>query len=304
MSLAHEALSWLAAALPDLAPPKPELPKGFSFDPGGFLIDESGKQAPLDLKDKALLAPDGRIYNPESGFTYGSDMEILDKSGTIVGPDRLLGLAPDQNGDKIRDVVHHSDGKWLFNGRKAEGFDVYVNTQAEGVQPPRPVEDGGGFRGTVTLVTTLATGLVLGALLCWYALRDRMLPAARDGRPDAAEAERAWRAQRPERAAAERERTLLVRALIDLADRLQEHNPGLWRMVNRQLERVGVTVYTPDGERFDPYRHKSLTFRKTDVPEHNETIASTELVGYLDRGAVLREPEVVVYRMLDDDRVR
>ena len=52
----------------------------------------------------------------------------------------------------------------------------------------------------------------------------------------------------------------------------------------------------PDGERFDPAIHEAGGVEATDDDTLVGTIAETELAGFADRGRLVREPIVVVYR--------
>jgi molecular chaperone GrpE len=61
------------------------------------------------------------------------------------------------------------------------------------------------------------------------------------------------------------------------------------------FEPLGITVLRPDGERFDPTMHEAGGVEPTDDDALPGTIAETELVGFADRGRLVREP-VVVYR--------
>ncbi len=88
------------------------------------------------------------------------------------------------------------------------------------------------------------------------------------------------------------------RALIDLLiyawDRAK--STGVVERLAAGLEPLGITVLRPDGERFDPARHEAGGVEPTDDDTLVDTIAETEVVGFADRGTVLREPVVVVYR--------
>lgn len=88
------------------------------------------------------------------------------------------------------------------------------------------------------------------------------------------------------------------RALIDLIvyayDRAR--SPGVVERLTEGLAAVGVTVQQPDGEPYDPQRHEVGGVQPTDDPARHDTVAETELVGFTDRGTVIREPIVVVFR--------
>jgi len=88
------------------------------------------------------------------------------------------------------------------------------------------------------------------------------------------------------------------RALLDLLiyawDRAK--SPGVWERLAAGLEPLGITVLRPDGERFDPAIHEAGGVEATDDDTLVGTIAETELAGFADRGRLVREPIVVVYR--------
>lgn len=90
------------------------------------------------------------------------------------------------------------------------------------------------------------------------------------------------------------QRSALVKALVDL----DEYLNGAVRKSSRDLlADVGVAVVTPrKGSRFDPERHKAVDFELVDDPTRHRTIASVERSGFDDRGRMLRDPEVIVYR--------
>ena len=71
---------------------------------------------------------------------------------------------------------------------------------------------------------------------------------------------------------------------------------GVWERLATGLEPLGISVLRPDGERFDPARHEVGAVEPTDDDALVDTIAETEVAGFADRGTVLREPVVVVYR--------
>jgi hypothetical protein len=97
------------------------------------------------------------------------------------------------------------------------------------------------------------------------------------------------------RAAQERDR--LVRACIDVSDRLQDTDRGLWRRLNAELADVGVEVVAPsEGDPFDPNLQEATGSEPTTDPGRHMTVASTEFTGFTDHGKVLRRPAVVVFR--------
>lgn len=93
---------------------------------------------------------------------------------------------------------------------------------------------------------------------------------------------------------AERDRRQLIELLIYAWDRAR--SPGVWERLTEGLAAVGVSVERPDGQRFDPTRHEVGGVEITDDDGKIDLIAETELAGFTDRGVVLRDPVVVVYR--------
>jgi len=89
-------------------------------------------------------------------------------------------------------------------------------------------------------------------------------------------------------------RRVLLDLLIYAWDRAK--SPGVWERLTAGLEPLGITVLRPDGDRFDPTIHEAGGVEPTDDDALVGTIAETELVGFADRGRLVREPVVVVYR--------
>lgn len=90
------------------------------------------------------------------------------------------------------------------------------------------------------------------------------------------------------------ERRQLIDLLIYAWDRAR--SPGVWERLEAGLAEVGVQVLRPDGEPFDPNAHEVGGTEPTDDESKVDTVAETEVVGFADRGMVIREPVVVVYR--------
>lgn len=90
------------------------------------------------------------------------------------------------------------------------------------------------------------------------------------------------------------ERRALLELLVYAWDRAR--SPGVHERLAAGLAGVGVSVLRPDGEPYDPTRHEVGGVQPTEDEALLGTVAETELVGFADRGAVLREPVVVVYR--------
>jgi hypothetical protein len=102
-----------------------------------------------------------------------------------------------------------------------------------------------------------------------------------------------------ERAAADQavaERTRLVEACADLADRLRDHQPAVYAVLRKDLEGVGVTVQLADGEVFDAGRHNPVGTEPTSDPSRDLSVAATMRLGYRDHGVVVRQPDVIVYK--------
>ena len=89
------------------------------------------------------------------------------------------------------------------------------------------------------------------------------------------------------------------RALVDLVIYAYDRtaSAGIRARLTEGLAAVGVAVLTPDGEPFDPTRHEAGGIEPTADTQRNGLVAETELAGFVDRGAVIRDPVVVVYRM-------
>lgn len=92
----------------------------------------------------------------------------------------------------------------------------------------------------------------------------------------------------------ESERRQLIDLLIYAWDRA--YSPGVWERLTEGLAAVGVQVLRPDGELFDPNVHEVGGIEQTDDEARVDTVAETEVAGFADRGTVIREPVVVVYR--------
>lgn len=115
------------------------------------------------------------------------------------------------------------------------------------------------------------------------------VPAESDGLVDSADADAG--AVTP---AADPERRQLIELLMYAWDRAR--SPGVWERLTEGLAAVGVTVLRPDGEPFDPNAHEVGGVEPTADDALVDTVAETEVAGFADRGTVIREPVVVVYR--------
>jgi molecular chaperone GrpE len=94
---------------------------------------------------------------------------------------------------------------------------------------------------------------------------------------------------------AARERRALIDLIVYAWDRAK--SPGVWERLATGLAAVGVEVLRPDGQPFDATRYEAGGVEPTTDPALHDTVAETELAGFVDRGAVIREPVVVVYRL-------
>ncbi len=90
------------------------------------------------------------------------------------------------------------------------------------------------------------------------------------------------------------ERRQLIDLLIYAWDRAR--SAGVWERLSVGLAQIGVEVIRPDGELFDPNAHEVGGVEPTSDPLLHNTVAETESVGFRDRGRLIREPVVVVYR--------
>ncbi|WP_424183551.1 nucleotide exchange factor GrpE [Actinokineospora sp. G85] len=88
------------------------------------------------------------------------------------------------------------------------------------------------------------------------------------------------------------------RSLVELA--LYAHDrarsSGVAERIEAGLAEVGVVALRPDGVDFDPAVHEAGGTAETANAALDGTVAETEVVGFSDRGRVLRPPIVTVYR--------
>lgn len=89
------------------------------------------------------------------------------------------------------------------------------------------------------------------------------------------------------------ERRALVELCLYALDRAR--SSGVAERIEQGLAEVGVCALRPDGERFDPSRHEAGGAAATDDHSLEGTVAETEIVGFRDRGELLRVPVVTVY---------
>ena len=97
-------------------------------------------------------------------------------------------------------------------------------------------------------------------------------------------------------AAVSGDRRRLVQELISVRD--QVSSEALRGSIGAALAEVGVLEQSvPAGTLFDPQLHKGVDRVATDDPGLDRTVSETERPGYVDRGELVRLPEVVVRRM-------
>lgn len=89
------------------------------------------------------------------------------------------------------------------------------------------------------------------------------------------------------------ERRSLVQLCLYALDRAK--SPGVVERLEEGLAGVGVDAVRPDGVRFDPAHHEAGGTVATTDDSLDGLVAETEVVGFTDRGEVLRVPIVTVY---------
>jgi hypothetical protein len=89
------------------------------------------------------------------------------------------------------------------------------------------------------------------------------------------------------------ERRTLVQLCLYALDRAR--SPGVVERLEEGLAAVGVAATRPDGIRFDPAFHEAGGTVATTDETLDGLVAETEVVGFSDRGEVLRPPIVTVY---------
>lgn len=90
------------------------------------------------------------------------------------------------------------------------------------------------------------------------------------------------------------ERRAMVALCLYAHDRAR--SSGVAERLEEGLAGVGVAALRPDGERFDPAVHEAGGTADTADPALDGLVAETEVVGFSDRGQVLRPPIVTVYK--------
>jgi molecular chaperone GrpE len=89
------------------------------------------------------------------------------------------------------------------------------------------------------------------------------------------------------------ERRSLVALCLYALDRAR--SAGVAERLEEGLAGVGVTALRPDGKRFDPAHHEAGGTVSTTDETLDGLVAETEVVGFSDRGELLRAPIVTVY---------
>lgn len=89
------------------------------------------------------------------------------------------------------------------------------------------------------------------------------------------------------------ERRALVQLCLYALDRAR--SAGVAERIEEGLAGVGVAAVRPDGIRFDPAFHEAGGTVSTTDETLDGLVAETEVVGFSDRGEVLRAPIVTVY---------
>ncbi|WP_245572557.1 nucleotide exchange factor GrpE [Actinokineospora enzanensis] len=89
------------------------------------------------------------------------------------------------------------------------------------------------------------------------------------------------------------DRRALVALCLYAHDRAR--SSGVAERIEEGLAGVGVTALRPEGERFDPAVHEAGGTVGTEDESLDGMVAETEVVGFSDRGHLLRAPIVTVY---------
>ncbi|SMC95511.1 GrpE protein [Kibdelosporangium aridum] len=90
------------------------------------------------------------------------------------------------------------------------------------------------------------------------------------------------------------ERDSLVQLCLYALDRAR--SPGVVERIEEGLAGIGVAAIRPDGDLFDPARHEAGGTVPTQDLTMDGVVAETEVVGFADRGRLLRAPIVTVYK--------
>jgi hypothetical protein len=169
---------------------------------------------------------------------------------------------------------------------------------AEAPDPVLPDADGASTLFlAVAVLFGLGAGAAAGAALMASRLRNAGGPTAVPApAPAAAVDDRPNDVTAADLAAVDADRTRLVRELIEVRD--QVGSEALRTSIGAALADVGVVEQSvAPGVVFDPQLHKGVDRVVTDDPGLDRTVSETERPGYLDRGAPVRLPEVIVHRL-------
>ena len=90
------------------------------------------------------------------------------------------------------------------------------------------------------------------------------------------------------------ERDSLVQLCLYALDRAR--SPGVVERLEEGLRGIGVSALRPDGDLFDPARHEAGGTVPIQDVTMDGVVAETEVVGFADRGRLLRAPIVIVYK--------
>lgn len=90
------------------------------------------------------------------------------------------------------------------------------------------------------------------------------------------------------------ERESLVQLCLYAMDRAR--SAGVAERLEEGLGGIGVSAIRPDGDLFDPARHEAGGTVPTQDVTMDGVVAETEVVGFADRGRLLRAPIVIVYK--------
>ncbi|MCE7005172.1 nucleotide exchange factor GrpE [Kibdelosporangium philippinense] len=90
------------------------------------------------------------------------------------------------------------------------------------------------------------------------------------------------------------ERDSLVQLCLYALDRAR--SPGVVERIEEGLNGIGVAAIRPDGDLFDPAQHEAGGTVPTQDVTMDGVVAETEVVGFADRGRLLRAPIVTVYK--------
>ena len=90
------------------------------------------------------------------------------------------------------------------------------------------------------------------------------------------------------------ERESLVQLCLYAMDRAR--SAGVAERLEEGLAGIGVAAIRPDGDLFDPAQHEAGGTVPTQDVTMDGVVAETEVVGFADRGKLLRAPIVTVYK--------